>query len=471
MESGEIIYEKVYVSPRPPPKISFKDNWMKELDWEVAGSSKDTQRIQPKPKNTIIKNGETWRWTRIHKGDRERYLVWSRGHPALNKNGETRGWIELHPKLRVDASKIWEEDQTRTGRPVKMEELDIDFRVPGLPHAVVKEAEHFRVQELVKKIERHPHREALHADLQQNNVYNPFSKKSKAIICELGNVEFFDLCETIPKVKCSHCLLYWNQGIVYCTCGQFLVDSESWRKFNKLRLDALSSPNNVIKKGRSHGARHGKTEEQKEYHIAWNAWKRCWKKVDSQGGHFTGIHDRFLRDPVYRESQLAIGWTEQKCKEMDELGKQNQPYHLSTEEFKRYQGQWYLTLNKWGKNAPMRLRPDFRAAVSLKNRLVRESGEKVEEPISPEQYRRWHPSSSTSWWDHPEWKWKWAHTKFSSDLLFGTVGFVYSRWRSTVTDGECRQIHLTRHFSHALLHTIRCAYHTAWLKTSHPMCL
>ena len=50
MESGEIIHEKVYMSPRPPPRISFKDNWMKELDSEVAGSSKDTQRIQPKPK-------------------------------------------------------------------------------------------------------------------------------------------------------------------------------------------------------------------------------------------------------------------------------------------------------------------------------------------------------------------------------------------------------------------------------------
>ena len=28
MESGEIIYEKVCASPRPPPKISFKDNWI-----------------------------------------------------------------------------------------------------------------------------------------------------------------------------------------------------------------------------------------------------------------------------------------------------------------------------------------------------------------------------------------------------------------------------------------------------------
>ena len=53
MESGEIIYEKVHMSPRPPPKISFKDNWMKELDSEVAGSSKDSQRIQPKSKTQL----------------------------------------------------------------------------------------------------------------------------------------------------------------------------------------------------------------------------------------------------------------------------------------------------------------------------------------------------------------------------------------------------------------------------------
>ena len=145
-------------------------------------------------------------------------------------------------------------NQTRTGRPVggqpftQLEEIDIDFRVPGLSHAVVKEAEHLRVQELVKKIESRRHREALQADLQQNNVYNPFSNNSKAMIRELGNVELFELCETFPKVQCSHCLLYWNQGVIYCTCGHFLVDSESRRTFNKLSLDALPIPHYVIKK-------------------------------------------------------------------------------------------------------------------------------------------------------------------------------------------------------------------------------
>ena len=139
------------------------------------------------------------------------------------------------------------------------------------------------------------------------------------MIRELGNVEFFELCETIPKVECSNCLLLWNQGIVYCTCGQFLVESESRRKFHKLRLDALSIPHYVIKKGRCHGARHGKTEEQKGYHVAWNAWKRCCKRVDSQGEYFTGIYDRFLRDQVNRESQLAIGSTEESAKRRTNL--------------------------------------------------------------------------------------------------------------------------------------------------------
>ena len=109
-------------------------------------------------------------------------------------------------------------DSTSTERPVlvnQKEEHEIDFRVPGLSHAVVKEAEHLRVQEFVKKIENHPHRQALQADLHQNNVYNPFSNNSKEMIRELGNVVLFELCETLPKVQCSHCLLCWIMAL--CT--------------------------------------------------------------------------------------------------------------------------------------------------------------------------------------------------------------------------------------------------------------
>ena len=57
METGEVIYEKVYMSPRPPPKISLKHDWMKELGSEVAQipdrqvvqQSKSSRSNQPHP--------------------------------------------------------------------------------------------------------------------------------------------------------------------------------------------------------------------------------------------------------------------------------------------------------------------------------------------------------------------------------------------------------------------------------------
>ena len=156
----------------------------------------------------------------------------------------------------------------------------------------------------------------------------------------------------------------------------------------------------VIKKGRCHGARHGKTQEQTEYNTAWNAWKRCCKRVDSHGEHFKGIHDRSLRLDRAKVHERKI----------DELAKENHLYHLFAEEFKGYQGQWYLTLNKSGKNAPMGLRPDFRAAASLKNRLHRESGEEIAEPISLQQCRKAIPGGARP-------RVGGTHDKITSDLF------------------------------------------------------
>ena len=53
------------------------------------------------------------------------------------------------------------------------------------------------------------------------------------------------------------------------------------------------------------------------------------KELTLKKNIFKGIHDRFLRDQVYREPQLKIGWTEQKCTEMDELSQQDHMYRLS----------------------------------------------------------------------------------------------------------------------------------------------
>ena len=272
--------------------------WTCDLDSDVARSSKDIQRIELKPNTQSPSTGRPvtkWSVETLERTKFDRATLLIKRHMIMSQTQRVRGdpyGGQESTKRCVLKPKHVGNDQTGTGRPVLVdhkEEHKIDFRVPGLSHAVVKEAEHLRVQELVQRIENHHHRAALHADLQQNSVTNPFSKNSKEMIRELGNVELFELCETTPKVQCSQCLLYWNQGFVYCTCGQCLICSESRRKFNKLRLDAISIPDYAIKKGATHGARHGKTEVQREYHLASNAWKRCCKKVDSQGEHFTGV--------------------------------------------------------------------------------------------------------------------------------------------------------------------------------------
>ena len=55
-------------------------------------------------------------------------------------------------------------------------EADMDFRIPGLPHSVVKHAQSTSVRELIQKIENHPNRHALQQELRQNQSFNPLSR-------------------------------------------------------------------------------------------------------------------------------------------------------------------------------------------------------------------------------------------------------------------------------------------------------
>ena len=295
METGEIIYEKVYASLRPPPKISFKDNWMNELGSEVAGGSEDSQQIQPRSKTQLSST------------------------VRLVKNAQPFGSITQE----IDKSVLFgcESTNVSTERRVsgqsiglftQLEEIDIDSRVSGLPHAVVKQADIFRVRELVKKIECHPHREALQADLQQNNVYNPFSDDAKTMIREMGNVELFELCETIPKVQCSECLLYWNQRVIYCTCGHLLVESESSQQIFT-NGDSMLSQFRTTSSRRRDPMVLGTAKLKHRKSIFWlttrgrDVSKRIMKE-------FTIVSNE-IHYIVIRNSK--IGWTEEKCIAMD----------------------------------------------------------------------------------------------------------------------------------------------------------
>ena len=144
---------------RLPSKIIGWKNWI-QMSLEVVKTPNKSNQ-NPKPNYQARRD------------------LWVSNHlVCLPRKSEKMSCLAAKAQERWD---LWMDNQ-------QLDDIDIDFRVSGLPHAVVKQAENFRFRELVKKIESHPHREALQADLQQNNVYNPPSDDSKAMIRELGNV-------------------------------------------------------------------------------------------------------------------------------------------------------------------------------------------------------------------------------------------------------------------------------------------
>ena len=218
-----MIYEKEYNSLRQPPKISCKDNWMKELGSEVALQAEGSRPTQPNPNpnhdrterpvvtENTSRSGAQEIDTRFSRDSNNSILEEDANH---DRTGRPVVSSKRAPQTRFSRDSTnfnldVDVDDDRTVRPVvsgqpigsstTFNEVDIDFRVSGLPHSVVKQAENSRVRELVKKIENHPHRQDLQADLQQNKACNPFSEKSKKMIQDMGNVELFELCETIPE--------------------------------------------------------------------------------------------------------------------------------------------------------------------------------------------------------------------------------------------------------------------------------
>ena len=56
METGEVLYEKVFKSPRPSPKISLRHEWKRELGSEQARQSEVGQLSRSSQSNQPILN-------------------------------------------------------------------------------------------------------------------------------------------------------------------------------------------------------------------------------------------------------------------------------------------------------------------------------------------------------------------------------------------------------------------------------
>ena len=176
-------------------------------------------------------------------------------HDRSGRLGKDTVAVQDDPEVYHEAETLNIDDEAIRERI----EADMDFKIPGLPHSIVKQLQSASVRDLIQKIENHPNRHVLQRDQRQSQSFNPFSPESKQMIRDVGNIELCELLETEPKAQCKVCLSYWDIGIVYCTCGHSLRKGrEEKQKFIKYTMDLLSFPDYVIKKGRPDGHRYGK---------------------------------------------------------------------------------------------------------------------------------------------------------------------------------------------------------------------
>ena len=447
LKTGEVLYEKSYMSPRPPPKISLRHDrdWTRgkvqlgsTVDQQPEGNlvrqsrgevqhetfSQPTQTI-PKPirdrsgqpedtQGVFVVKGET---SRSHEIDENGF------HEKLCSSDRSGKPDNLSENTRVeqthDGSGQPDECNSSSAHTVKeqhaldkhrgiasfntnnefnraINEEDIDFNIPGVPHSTVKQLHGASVRDLIQKIENHPNRHALQRDLQQSQSFNPFSQESKEMIHEVGNVELCELLDLEPKAQCKVCLSYWDVGIVCCTCGHFLRNgTEENKKFVQYTMDLFSIPNYYIKKGRPHGHRYGKKPGDYEYFVANSLKKKCKKK------NFLGIQDRFIRDEKFRKNMFDVGRSEELCREMDKLANEDHTHHITAEEISVYRNNWWLRSNTVGSDTmPVRHRADFKQALSTLRQL------KHQEDTAHQQ--RW-KSCSSSWWN---WQESWWHSSY-----------------------------------------------------------
>ena len=228
-KTGEVLYERRYLSPRPPPKISLKHdhNWTKGND--QLGSTVEQQPVGKLAQQSF---GEVPR-VKLSKPTQ------SKPNPICDRSGKPedteRVFVEKGKTSRsqeIDDKRLQKEfgSSDRTGKPVKLsedirvmhahdgtmelvkssasthivkeqfvpaehrdiasfnadnefnratDEENIDFNIPGVPKSTVKRSHGVNVHNLIQKIENHPQRQALQSDLQQHRAFYPAAKNQK----------------------------------------------------------------------------------------------------------------------------------------------------------------------------------------------------------------------------------------------------------------------------------------------------
>ena len=226
------MYERRYLSPRPPPKISLKHDhdWTKGND--QLGSTVEQQPVGKLVQQSLVDTLQAGssKLTQLLNpiSDRTGKLVTQEIVGKLQ--GELTGEPVEASSHKVQEVGSLEHRDDADKFNLAIDDENIDFNISGVPNAMVKRSHSINVHNLIQQIDNHPQRKALQDDLQQHHAFNPFSKESKDAIMADGNTELCEIVDVEPKSQCRAYLTHWSEGIVYCTCGHLVKDDTYHRK-------------------------------------------------------------------------------------------------------------------------------------------------------------------------------------------------------------------------------------------------
>ena len=315
LKSGEKLYERQYLSPRPPPKISLRN----DLNWNKGQDQGSTVEHRPVGKLVQQSLGETVQFG-SSKPTQSLKLIEDRSGKPVAQEIVSVLQEELSSSDRLGKPATEEEQHVRnhdgSGKPDgeekqhtvqedchlksrdKADKFDlatdngyIDFNVSGIPEEAVKRSQNSNILDLIRRITSLPQQEAVQNDLDKQQSFNAFSAESKKAIMDAGNIEISEIVNAEPKWQCKVCLNHCSTGVIYCVCRRLMTkDSAENRKYISAILDTFSIPNFYIRKNRPHGHRYGKSQGCKEYFTANQLAKKCRKHK------YESIYDRFIRD-------------------------------------------------------------------------------------------------------------------------------------------------------------------------------
>ena len=405
LKGGELLYTRQYLSPRPPPKIVLRN----DLDWTKRDDDLD-YTVEHQPVGKLVQQllGETVHLDSPKPIQSPKTNRDSTGQPVAKEEQHVQTHDSSGQPESEETQHIVQRQENREHREtvdqfnLATNDADIDFSVSGIPEETVKRSETMSILNLIRRITRHPQKEAVQNDLDKKQSFNAFSDESKKAIKESGNIEISEIVNTEPKLQCKFCLNHCNPGIIYCVCGHLMVeDSGEHRKYMLSTLNSFTIGNFYVRKDRPRGYRYGKAPGCKEYHTAHQLAKKCRKKG------YDSIYDRYMRDKLFRSNMIDHGRTEKVIIDMDNLANENHSFRVSQNEIDYYRQNWWVHSNvaRDDKTMPIRHEPGFKEALSTMQRLKR-AEDKKKQDTTPQ------PSSfSSSWqWQSSWWESDYEHS-------------------------------------------------------------